>query len=97
MSAFSSVSQGLNEALAYAEGKDINATLHQVEVPAVDVCGIRKSTGLSQSDFAKSIGVAKGTLVNWEQGRRHPSGPAQILLALIARKPTVVQDLLTDK
>ncbi|MBL3705871.1 helix-turn-helix domain-containing protein, partial [Sulfitobacter sp. BDSS02] len=51
-------------------------------------------TGLSQAEFAKSIGVAKGTLLNWEHGRRHPTGPAQVLLALIAKKPSVVQDLL---
>jgi hypothetical protein len=48
------------------------------------------STGLSQGAFARSIGVAKGTLLNWEQGRRRPTGPAQVLLAMIARRPSLV-------
>ena len=49
---------------------------------------------LSQGAFARSIGVAKGTLLNWEHGRRQPSGPAQVLLAMIARKPSLVSELL---
>lgn len=94
MSAFESVSKGLEEALAFASGDTAGAKLHEVAVADVDVAAVRQKTGLSQAEFAKSIGVAKGTLLNWEHGRRHPTGPAQVLLALIARKPSVVQDLL---
>ncbi len=94
MSAYESISKGLNEALSYAQGKTSGARLHSIEVPDVDVAKIRQGTGLSQSEFAKSIGVAKGTLLNWEHGRRNPTGPAQVLLALIAKKPSVVQELL---
>ena len=43
-------------------------------------------TGLSQAEFARSIGVKKATLLNWEQGRRKPDGPARVLLALIAKE-----------
>jgi len=68
--------------------------VHDLEIHEVDVAEIRHRTGLSQSQFALSIGVAKGTLLNWEQGRRHPTGPAQVLLALIERKPSVVRELL---
>ena len=93
MSAYESLIQGLNEALAFAEGKETGARVHQVEVPIVDVAQIRASTGLSQSAFARSIGVAKGTLLNWEHGRRQPTGPAQGLLAMIARKPSLVMEL----
>tara|TARA_R110002049_G_C9038435_1_gene552579 strand:+ start:243 stop:437 length:195 start_codon:yes stop_codon:yes gene_type:complete len=63
-------------------------------VPDVNVAEIRRTTGLSQAQFARSIGVAKGTLLNWEHGRRQPTGPAQVLLALIAKDPDVVQGLL---
>lgn len=94
MSAYESIKQGLNEALAFAEGRETGARVHHVEVPAVDVAAIRASTGLSQSAFAKSIGVAKGTLLNWEHGRRHPTGPAQVLLAMIAKRPSLVSELL---
>ena len=62
--------------------------------PTVDVAAIRASTGLSQGAFARSIGVAKGTLLNWEHGRRRPTGPAQVLLAMTAKKPSLVTELL---
>jgi putative transcriptional regulator len=94
MTAFSSIKQGLGEALAFADGNDHGAHVHQVTVPDVDVAAIRASTGLSQGAFARSIGVARGTLLNWEQGRRRPTGPAQVLLAMIARKPSLVSELL---
>ncbi len=94
MSAYDSIKQGLTEALAFAQGKETGARVHEVTVPTVDVAAIRASTGLSQSAFARSIGVAKGTLLNWEHGRRHPTGPAQVLLAMIAKKPSLVSELL---
>ena len=94
MSQYDSIMQGLNEALEFAQGKDTGARVHHIEVPVVDVARIRASTGLSQSAFARSIGVAKGTLLNWEHGRRHPTGPAQVLLAMLAKKPSLVTELL---
>ncbi|MGR3291422.1 MAG: helix-turn-helix domain-containing protein [Paracoccaceae bacterium] len=94
MNASESIAKGLEEALAFSEGKTGAARVHDLEIHEVDVAEIRHRTGLSQSQFALSIGVAKGTLLNWEQGRRHPTGPAQVLLALIERKPSVVRELL---
>ena len=94
MSAYESIKQGLSEALAFAEGREVGAHVHHVEVPAVDVAAIRARTGLSQSAFAKSIGVAKGPLLNWEHGRRPPTGPAPVLLAMIAKRPSLVSELL---
>jgi putative transcriptional regulator len=86
--------EGLNEAIAFSKGVETGARVHRVQVPVIDVAEIRARTGLSQSAFAQSIGVAKGTLLNWEHGRRRPTGPAQVLLAMIARKPSVVSELL---
>ena len=94
MSGYESIMQGLNEALDHAKGTEIGAHVHKMEIPAVDVAAIRASTGLSQGAFARSIGVAKGTLLNWEHGRRQPTGPAQVLLAMIAKKPSLVSELL---
>jgi DNA-binding transcriptional regulator YiaG len=61
---------------------------------AIDVQAIRKRTGLSQPDFAKSIGVPVATLRNWEQRHRTPTGPARVLLRLIDRNPRIVEDTL---
>lgn len=94
MTAYDSIRQGLTEAIDFAQGKTKGARVTQVEVPAVDVVAIRASTGLSQAEFARSIGVAKGTLLNWEHGRRQPTGPAQVLLAMIAKRPSLVGEVL---
>jgi putative transcriptional regulator len=92
--AFDSIAQGLKEAIAYAEGNETGAAVRRIDVPDVDIASIRARTGLSQAAFARSIGVAKGTLLNWEQGRRRPTGPAQVLLAMIAKKPALVKEML---
>lgn len=93
--AFNSIEQGLKEALAFARN-EIKATVHEIELPVPDVQAIRARTGLSQTDFARSIGVRKGTLLNWEQKRRVPEGPARVLLALIDKDPKIVQRTLVD-
>jgi putative transcriptional regulator len=70
-----------------------SARRHHGEIPTVDVTPIRQRSGLYQSDFAASIGVPEGTLVNGEHGRRQPSGPAKVLLALLAKEPNLVAEI----
>ncbi|MDQ7997449.1 MAG: helix-turn-helix domain-containing protein [Luteibacter sp.] len=48
---------------------------------------LRETTGLSQSKFALLLDVDVGTLRNWEQGRRAPTGPARALLRAIRKDP----------
>jgi len=57
------------------------------EFPEPEVKTIREKTGLSQTQFAQLIGVSKRTLENWEQGRRHPTGPAKALLKIFDVDP----------
>src|ERR1700724_107457 len=56
-------------------------------VEAASVRAIRERTSLSQTEFAELIGVSVKTLQNWEQDRRHPTGPAATLLKIIAFEP----------
>jgi putative transcriptional regulator len=56
-------------------------------LPEPEVRRIRERTGLSQTRFARLIGVSKRTLENWEQGRRRPAGPARALLRLVESDP----------
>jgi len=63
----------------------------------VDVKGAREKTGLSQADFAEILQVSKGTLLNWEQGRRTPTGPARALLRAVANDPIHVLQALNAK
>ena len=85
--AFDKIMDGLEDARTWLEGNRKGLAVHEVEVPEPDVVAIRGKTGLSQPDFAGSIGVPLGTLKNWEQGRRRPRGPARVLLALIEKRP----------
>ena len=85
---------GLDDARAYLHGDHAGFVVHEIEVSCPDVVAIRSKTGLSQPAFARSIGIPLGTLKNWEQGRRRPEGPARVLLALIDKRPAIVQEEL---
>ena len=67
------------------KGKRKPSRVRRVE--DTDVKSIREKTGLSQSQFALLIGVSLKTLQNWEQGRRHPAGPARALLKIVCNDP----------
>ena len=59
-----------------------------------DPAEIREQYGLSQAKFAALLGISVRTLQNWEQGRRHPHGPARVLLQVAARHPRAVLDVV---
>lgn len=92
--AFDKVMAGLDDVQAYLDGERDGYGIRNIKVTKPDVASIRSRTGLSQPAFAKSIGVPLGTLKNWEQGRRRPEGPARVLLALIEKRPSIVQEEL---
>ncbi|VVN16013.1 hypothetical protein PS662_04102 [Pseudomonas fluorescens] len=66
----------------------------EFHVDALQVKEIRKATGLTQAKFAALIDVQLGTLRNWEQGRREPTGPAKALLKAIHNDPVHVLNAL---
>ena len=88
---------GLKVTVSYVGSDNQSSRRSRPAVPEVNVAALRAKTGLSQHEFAQSIGVATGTLVNWEQGRRSPTGPAQVLLAILAKKPSLVKELFTKR
>ena len=47
---------------------------------------VRARCGLTQAAFAEKIEVPIETVRNWEQGKRHPRGPARALLKLIDKR-----------
>ena len=59
-----------------------------------DVVALRRFVGLTQEQFAQSLGISVHTLRNWEQGRRYPEGPALALLRVAARHPRVLRENL---
>jgi len=59
-----------------------------------DIAVLRKFVGLSQTQFARALGISVHTLRNWEQGRRRPEGPALALLRIAARHPKIIRENL---
>lgn len=66
------------------------APSREFHVDAMAIKALRSKTGLSQPKFAALLHVNVGTLRNWEQGLREPTGPAKALLMAISRDPTHV-------
>lgn len=59
-----------------------------------DVAALRRFVGLTPSRFAKAMGIPTHTLHNWEQGQRHPEGPALTLLRIATRHPNFLLENL---
>jgi putative transcriptional regulator len=86
--------EGLEEAIGWTRGENENVRVTLVNVPEIDVREVRTKMGLSQAQFATKFGFPPATLRNWEQGRARPDAPTRVLLAVIARHPDVVEDVL---
>ena len=89
-----SIIEGLKQAIAWTKGENDDARVTLVDVPQIDVRHVRMKMGLSQAQFAIKFGFPPATLRNWEQGRSRPDTPTRVLLAVIARHPEAVEDVL---
>ena len=74
--------------------REIKRGEHGRIITVPDIAKTRAKVGLSQTQFAQLMGVSVRTLQDWEQGRRRPEGAARVLLALIDRRPSIVQEEL---
>ena len=87
----SKILKGMRAAVAHARGETKAARVTIVRMP--DVKAIRLGLNMSQEEFARKFGFSLATLRGWEQKRRHPDGPARVLLTVIAREPKAVREL----
>lgn len=85
---------GLEQAIAWTEGENDRVRVTLVQVPDVNTREVRRKMGLSQAQFATKFGFPPATLRNWEQGRSCPDAPTRVLLAVIAKHPEAVEDVL---
>jgi putative transcriptional regulator len=91
----SRIIEGLEDALAYAEGESAAGRERTVRVPDnIDVKAVREKLAMSQSEFAMKFGIPLSTVRNWEQGRRRPEAMARVLLRIIDDNPQVVEKTL---
>ena len=63
-------------------------------VTPTDAAQARARMTLTQSQFAKLLGVSVRTLQEWEQGRKKPTGAAQTLLRIAVRTPEALLGLM---
>jgi len=83
---FDQLIKGIKQMKRHVAGKRVRGT-RATHVGVADVQAIRTAANISQSKFAKLIGVNLRTLQNWEQGRTRPTGPARALLKIVASNP----------
>jgi putative transcriptional regulator len=83
---FDQLVKGVREMKRHMAGKSVRGTrMKSIDEP--DVRAIRRAADISQSQFAKLIGLNLRTLQNWEQRRTRPTGPARALLKIVASNP----------
>ncbi len=96
MNVYDGIIQGLEEAIAYNEGK-IKArtkTMSISPVPdfeAAEIKNIRNELGMTQVLFAGFMGVSTKTVEAWEAGRNMPDGPARRMLSMLKADPALPQ------
>jgi putative transcriptional regulator len=86
---FDELLQSVKEAAAIERGENKPARKFEVKT-ANDVIRVRNKLGVSQTRFARLLGISEDTLQNWEQGRRKPTGPAKVLLKVASRHPKII-------
>jgi putative transcriptional regulator len=91
--AFASIKKGLDEAIEFSQGKEVRAKVFKIN-PQINVKDIRKNIGMTQKDFALSLGISLATLRHWERGDRIPQGPGLVLLHLVRKDPKTIFKLL---
>ena len=89
---FDQLVKGVREMKRHLAGKPVRGS-KTTELPVPDVRTIREAAHISQSQFAKLIGVNLRTLQNWEQQRTQPTGPARALLKIVASNPRAIEAL----
>lgn len=68
--AFESIKQSLQEAIAHAKGDERGVRVHRPR--EIDVKAVRAKVGMTQEQFAARFGFSTATLRHWERGDRNP-------------------------
>ena len=88
-SLFEDLEKGLQEAIDFEKGRGKAKTTTLMIEPVKkysneDIKRIRNEAGMTQSVFAKYMGVSPKTVEAWELGRTHPTGPAYRLIDILS-------------
>jgi putative transcriptional regulator len=86
--------QGLEQALAFANGTAGKSQYVLHIPPKIYIRAIRGRLGLMQQEFAPRFGFSVNTVRHWEQGRSDPDGPTRADLTVTDREPETVRKAL---
>ena len=96
MSVYESIKQGLEEAIAYAngdtsKGREVTISISELpEISSEEIRKIRDMSHMTQSGFAELLGVSRRTVELWEKGVNTPAGPARRLMSFIRSDPDFI-------
>ncbi len=98
---------GLKEAIAFENGDRRGSVVHRVMLTsrmvsaspaprhgARQVKTIRSKLGLSQAVFGAALNVSPETVRAWEQGKKRPGGPAERLLEIADKHPSIINSVV---
>lgn len=88
---FDELVESVKEAKQIMSGEQEPSRRFFIEEP--DPKEIRTKMSLTQKQFATLMNISVHTLRNWEQGRRHPEGPAKVLLNVANNHPEVLVEM----
>lgn len=89
-SAFDKIAAGIEDAIAFAEGRDSKAKI----IKPVDIRAVREKRGLTQGEFSETYKLPLGTVRDWEQHRREPDTGSKVYLSMIEADPEAVERIL---
>jgi len=83
---FAELLTGVQQMGQHMSGKKVTGA-KVTKIDDIKARKIRLAAGLSQTEFARLIGVPLKTLQNWEQNRTRPAGTARALLKIVQAIP----------
>jgi len=99
LSLYEGIKKGIDQCIEYEKGDKKQASETMVSfIPlpnytAAEIKSIRNRAGMTQSYFARYMGISKKTVESWEGGLSNPTGPARRLLSVLDENPQLAVSL----
>jgi len=88
------IDSGLKTTFTERQLKELGIKIKKIEFAPSQIQKVRAKTNLSQAVFAKVLNVSISSVRQWEQGTRSPTGSTKVLLNLLRKQPTLVNQLI---
>lgn len=100
MTVFEQIKAGLEDSLAYSQGKlSLVTTRPPAPPPSLsrrEIVALRRRLKMSQAYFAAVLNVSPKAVQSWEHGLRRPSDAVLRMLQVVDRDPSVIQTIVQE-